>query len=211
MCAPSRSDRLLVITAALILAYEFAYYNETVEVLWTFSIFLEVVAMLPQLLLMRTLPCACVYDATACCVARPTGDGRLPAVLSRSCCLPSPALPAAKGLTRVAAGPATADNGLVWFWALCMALYRGFYLLNWIWKYQTQENYWDPIVSLTAYLPMRDKCSALTDRRFFADVGLWWLPLLALPAIFLLLHSEVLMQGPSGSSRSIKGLWTDRW
>ena len=43
------------------------------------------------------------------------------------------------------AGPATVD-GLLWFYVLCMASYRAFYLLNWVWRYHTQDNYWDPVV-----------------------------------------------------------------
>ena len=47
-----------VVLPAMFLAYHFAYYDEWVEILWTFSIFLEVVAMLPQLLLFRAFPCS---------------------------------------------------------------------------------------------------------------------------------------------------------
>ena len=43
------------------------------------------------------------------------------------------------------AGPATVD-GLLWFYVLCLASYRALYLLNWVWRYHTTANYWDPIV-----------------------------------------------------------------
>jgi ER lumen protein retaining receptor len=130
--------KAVVVVPALLLAHSFAYYNETVEVLWTFSIFLEVVAMLPQLLLFRAFPCACVYDALACrCI-----PGGCPA---RGMCLPKPQAPAPRGAVAAMAGPATVD-GLLWFYVLCLAMYRAFYLLNWVWRYHTTPSYWDPIV-----------------------------------------------------------------
>jgi ER lumen protein retaining receptor len=130
-----------VVLPALVLAYHFAYYDEWVEILWTFSIFLEVVAMLPQLLLFRAFPCSQIYDCLACrCI-----PGGCPA---RSfCCpiLPKPKAPTVAGAVATMAGPATVD-GLLWFYVLCMACYRACYLLNWVWRYHTQPNYWDPIV-----------------------------------------------------------------
>jgi ER lumen protein retaining receptor len=130
-----------VVLPAMILAYNLAYYDEWVEIFWTFSIFLEVVAMLPQLLLFRAFPCSQIYDGLACrCI-----PGGCPA---RSICcplLPKPQAPIVPGAVATMAGPATVD-GLLWFYVLCMACYRAFYLLNWVWRYHTQPNYWDPIV-----------------------------------------------------------------
>ena len=127
-----------LIVPVLMLASHFAYYDEETEILWTFSIFLEVVAMVPQLLLLRAYPCACCYDCLACrCI-----PGGCPA---RAVCLPAPRAAPPKGAEAAQSGPTTVD-GLLWFYVLCMAMYRAFYLLNWVWRFHTQAGYWDPIV-----------------------------------------------------------------
>lgn len=35
---------------------------------------------------------------------------------------------------------------LTWHYVFCMGMYRAFYLLNWVWRYMTQEGYSDWIV-----------------------------------------------------------------
>ncbi len=35
---------------------------------------------------------------------------------------------------------------LTWHYVFCMGMYRAFYLLNWVWRYTTQEGYSDWIV-----------------------------------------------------------------
>jgi hypothetical protein len=58
--------KMIVIVPSLLLAIAFNYQPEWSEVLWTFSIYLEVTAMVPQLLLFRAYPCPRCYDFFAC-------------------------------------------------------------------------------------------------------------------------------------------------
>jgi ER lumen protein retaining receptor len=124
----------------MILAMQYNYVDEWDEILWTFSIYLEVVAMLPQLLMFRAFPCACCYKLVGC----RTSCGRA--------CNRAPTEPVPGG-NAVATGPLTID-GLLWFYVLCMAMYRAFYVLNWLYRYEhfvpqnddPDKVYWDPIV-----------------------------------------------------------------
>ena len=152
--------KTLVVVPALMLATKVNYSDNWDEVLWTFSIYLEVVAMVPQLLMFRAMPCACCYN-----MLRGSPSGGPCAVITNrlapccrslpgaGSCLPPPRAPPALGQAATAAGPLTVDP-LLWFYVLCMAMYRAFYLLNWIYRYENftppvEEPgavYWDPLV-----------------------------------------------------------------
>ena len=88
---------LILIGLTLILALEFNYDGRSaMEILWTFSIYLESVAILPQFVLYLK------------------GDGN-----NRS-------------------------RYILLYYLVPMGLYRGFYILNWIYRYEVQRFY-DPI------------------------------------------------------------------
>ena len=40
----------------------------------------------------------------------------------------------------------TRTDVMTWHYVFCMGMYRAFYLLNWVWRYMTQEGYSDWIV-----------------------------------------------------------------
>ena len=84
-----------LIIPSIILSLIFTSKYEIFELLWTFSIFLESVAILPQILL-----------------------------LSRT----------------------SEIENLNSKYILCLGIYRGLYLFNWIYRYWTETKYWDPLV-----------------------------------------------------------------
>ena len=98
------------------------------QILWTFSIYLEAVAIMPQLFLLqktevRTAPQA-PPAARGGCIALP----QLSNVVVRDGCY------------------LQVTDVLTWHYVFCMGMYRAFYLLNWVWRYMTQEGYSDWIV-----------------------------------------------------------------
>jgi len=86
---------IFCVLPCFILACFVNYYPNPQEILWTFSIYLEAVAIMPQLFLLQKTE---VTDV------------------------------------------------MTWHYVFCMGMYRAFYLLNWVWRYMTQEGYSDWIV-----------------------------------------------------------------
>ena len=108
------------------------------QILWTFSIYLESVAIMPQLFLLQKTE-----------VRRPPPAARCPALAAPpSAALASPAavpLPSSAPVLRLV-GRWQVTDVLTWHYVFCMGMYRAFYLLNWVWRYMTQEGYSDWIV-----------------------------------------------------------------
>lgn len=86
---------IFLVVPCFVLACFINYYPNPQEILWTFSIYLESVAIMPQLFLLQKTEHTDV---------------------------------------------------LTWHYVFCMGMYRAFYLLNWVWRYMTQEGYSDWIV-----------------------------------------------------------------
>lgn len=85
----------LVLAPILPAFYKAGYpYNWFTEIFWTFSIILESVCVLPQLLLLRQTTVPTVIDS---------------------------------------------------YYLVTLGSYRGFYILNWLWRGFGKEHYWDPI------------------------------------------------------------------
>jgi ER lumen protein retaining receptor len=99
------------------------------QILWTFSIYLEAVAIMPQLFLLqktevRTAP----QSTTGCTWELHSVTSAFSNVVVRDGC------------------HLQVTDVLTWHYVFCMGMYRAFYLLNWVWRYMTQEGYSDWIV-----------------------------------------------------------------
>ena len=92
---------VFLIAPCFVLACFVNYYPNPQEILWTFSIYLEAVAIMPQLFLIQK---------------------------------------------------ADITDVLSWHYVFCMGMYRAFYMLNWMWRYATQEGYSDWIVWTSGFL-----------------------------------------------------------
>ena len=137
----------LIVPAALLGVAINQDYSSLFEMTWAFSIYLEAVAILPQLFMLQK------QGAATEPLPRPRPVP--PPLLARAshfCCVQPTERPS-RCPTRLGG-----SENLTSHYIFLLGMYRLFYLFNWVYRYANEEQYFQPIVWVSGALWHRHTC-----------------------------------------------------